>query len=84
MSEERACPWRRSLSSTSAPSALIPAAAAVTQQIAGRALEEGVMIVPGMRGMIDGVQGDHIQTSPPYSVIEVNAEQLLKPLEVAT
>jgi adenosylmethionine-8-amino-7-oxononanoate aminotransferase len=46
-------------------------------------LEEGVVVVPGMSGLIDGVAGDHIQISPPYIFSEANVEQLVGALEKA-
>jgi adenosylmethionine-8-amino-7-oxononanoate aminotransferase len=60
-----------------------PAEAGVTRRIVEGALAEGVMIVPGMSGMIDGVRGDHIQISPPYIFTEANVEQLVRALEQA-
>jgi adenosylmethionine-8-amino-7-oxononanoate aminotransferase len=56
----------------------------VTHRIVEAALEEGVMVVPGMSGMIDGVAGDHIQISPPYTFTEVHVERLVAALTAAT
>jgi adenosylmethionine-8-amino-7-oxononanoate aminotransferase len=55
----------------------------VTRRIVEAALEEGVMVVPGMSGMIDGVAGDHIQISPPYTFTEAHVERLVASLETA-
>ncbi len=55
----------------------------MTRRIVEAALAEGVMVVPGMGGMIDGVAGDHIQISPPYIFNEANVEQLVAALEAA-
>lgn len=60
-----------------------PPAAGVTRRIVEAMFAEGVMVVPGMSGMIDGVAGDHIQISPPYVFSEANIDQLVKALEVA-
>ena len=60
-----------------------PTEAGVTRRIVHHTLAEGVMVVPGMGGMIDGVSGDHIQISPPYIFDEANVEQLVTALEVA-
>jgi len=60
-----------------------PVEAGVTRRIVQATLAEGVMVVPGMSGMIDGVRGDHIQISPPYIFNEANAEQLVTALEAA-
>jgi len=43
-----------------------PPEAGVTRRIVEATLAEGVVVVPGMGGLIDGVAGDHIQISPPY------------------
>ena len=55
----------------------------VTRQIVEACLAEGVMVVPGMGGMIDGAAGDHIQISPPYIFSEANVEQLGNALETS-
>ena len=60
-----------------------PPQAGVTRQIVEATLEEGVMVVPGMSGMIDGVAGDHIQISPPYIFTEANVNELVGALEKA-
>ena len=60
-----------------------PPEAGVTRRIVEAALAEGVMVVGGMSGMIDGVAGDHIQISPPYIFTEANVEQLVRALEAA-
>ena len=60
-----------------------PPSAGVTRRIVEAALAAGVMVVPGMGGMIDGVAGDHIQISPPYIFTEANVAQLVAALETA-
>lgn len=60
-----------------------PPGAEVTRRIVEATLEEGVMVVPGMSGMIDGVAGDHIQISPPYIFSEAHVDQLVSALEKA-
>jgi adenosylmethionine-8-amino-7-oxononanoate aminotransferase len=60
-----------------------PPSAGVTRRIVEATLQQGVVVVPGMSGMIDGVAGDHIQISPPYIFTEANVEQLVRALEVA-
>ena len=60
-----------------------PPSAGVTRRIVEATLEQGVVVVPGMSGLIDGVAGDHIQISPPYIFTEANVEQLVGALEVA-
>jgi adenosylmethionine-8-amino-7-oxononanoate aminotransferase len=61
----------------------LPPDAGITRRIVEATLAEGVVIVPGMSGLIDGVAGDHIQISPPYIFTEANVEQLVRALEVA-
>ncbi len=60
-----------------------PPSAGVTRRIVEATLEQGVVVVPGMSGLIDGVAGDHIQISPPYIFTEAHVEQLVSALEVA-
>jgi len=55
----------------------------VTRRIVEATLAEGVMVVPGMSGMIDGRAGDHIQISPPYIFSEEHVERLVRALSVA-
>ncbi len=60
-----------------------PPEAGVSRRIVEACLAEGVMVVPGMGGMIDGVAGDHIQISPPYIFTEEHVERLVGALTVA-
>ena len=60
-----------------------PPEVGVTRRIVEATLAEGVVVVPGMGGLIDGVAGDHIQISPPYIFTEAHVEQLMRALEVA-
>jgi adenosylmethionine-8-amino-7-oxononanoate aminotransferase len=60
-----------------------PPAAQITRRIVEATLEQGVVIVPGMSGLIDGAAGDHIQISPPYIFTEAHVEQLVTALERA-
>ncbi len=60
-----------------------PPGASVTRRIVEATLEQGVVVVPGMSGMIGGIAGDHIQISPPYIFTEAHVEQLVRALEVA-
>ena len=57
--------------------------AEVTRRIVEATLDEGVVVVPGMGGMIDGVAGDHIQISPPYVFTERHVDQLVTALDKA-
>jgi len=60
-----------------------PPSAGVTRRIVAAMLEEGVLVVPGMSGMIDGVAGDHIQISPPYIFTEANVDEFMGALQKA-
>jgi adenosylmethionine-8-amino-7-oxononanoate aminotransferase len=60
-----------------------PPDAGITRRIVEATLAEGVVVVPGMSGLIDGVAGDHIQISPPYIFTEAHVEQLVRALEAA-
>ncbi len=60
-----------------------PTGAGVTRRIVQATLDQGVVVVPGMSGMIDGVAGDHIQISPPYIFTEANVDQLVGALETS-
>ena len=33
-------------------------------------MDKGVLIMPGAPGLIDGVKGDHIAVSPPFTITE--------------
>jgi adenosylmethionine-8-amino-7-oxononanoate aminotransferase len=60
-----------------------PPEAEITRQIVEATLDEGVIVVPGMAGMIDGGAGDHIQISPPYTFTEAHVDRLVTALETA-
>ena len=42
----------------------------VTAAVVNRVFEKGVLIMPGSPGMIDGINGDHIAISPPFTINE--------------
>jgi adenosylmethionine-8-amino-7-oxononanoate aminotransferase len=42
----------------------------VTSRVEHRAFEEGLLIMGGVRGLIDGVGGDHFEILPPYVIEE--------------
>jgi adenosylmethionine-8-amino-7-oxononanoate aminotransferase len=60
-----------------------PVKAEITRRIVEATMDEGVVVVPGMGGMIDGVAGDHIQISPPYVFTEAHVDQLVTALDKA-
>lgn len=53
----------------------------VSKTIVQRAFEKGVVIRPGVPGMVDGVSGDHILITPPFIIEEEHIEQLVNTLE---
>ena len=42
----------------------------VTSMIVNLAFEKGVLVMPGAPGLVDGVAGDHIAISPPFTITE--------------
>jgi adenosylmethionine-8-amino-7-oxononanoate aminotransferase len=48
----------------------------VTGAVVNRAFEKSVLIMPGSPGMIDGVNGDHIAISPPFTINEEQVEEI--------
>jgi adenosylmethionine-8-amino-7-oxononanoate aminotransferase len=42
----------------------------LTGRIVNRCMDKGVLIMPGAPGLIDGVKGDHIAVSPPFTITE--------------
>jgi adenosylmethionine-8-amino-7-oxononanoate aminotransferase len=42
----------------------------VTGRVVQEAFDRGVLIMPGAPGPLDGVNGDHVAISPPYTVTE--------------
>lgn len=49
----------------------------VTGRIVDRAFDKGVLIMPGAPGLIDGVAGDHIAISPPFTINEAEVAQVV-------
>ena len=48
----------------------------VSGAIVNRAFAKGVLIMPGSPGLIDGVAGDHIAISPPFTISEEQVEEI--------
>jgi len=42
----------------------------VTASVVDRVFERDVLIMPGAPGLVDGVAGDHIALSPPFTIDE--------------
>jgi len=49
----------------------------VTSLIVDRAFDQGVLVMPGAPGLVDGVAGDHIAISPPFTIREAEAQQVV-------
>ena len=47
----------------------------VTAAVVNKVFDRGVLIMPGSPGMIDGVNGDHIAISPPFTIDEEQVAQ---------
>jgi adenosylmethionine-8-amino-7-oxononanoate aminotransferase len=52
----------------------------VTAMVVDRALEKGVLIMPGAPGLEDGVAGDHIAISPPFTIEESEIRRIAEVL----
>lgn len=55
----------------------------VTARVVKHAFDEGVLIMPGAPGPIDGVNGDHIAISPPFTVNESEISRIVHVLRNA-
>ena len=52
----------------------------VTAAVVNRMFEKGVLVMPGAPGLIDGVAGDHIAISPPFTISEVEVVKVVEVL----
>ena len=55
----------------------------VTGRIVKETFDRGVLIMPGAPGPLDGVNGDHVAISPPYTVTEDEASRIARVLREA-
>ena len=55
-----------------------PAERGVTAAVVDRVFDKGVLIMPGAPGLVDGVRGDHIAISPPFTVDEDEVETTVR------
>lgn len=46
----------------------------VTTRIVDLCFKKGVLIMPGAPGLVDGVQGDHVAISPPFTITEAEVQ----------
>lgn len=49
----------------------------VTARVVDRAFEQGVLVMPGAPGLIEGVAGDHIAISPPFTITEDETQRIV-------
>ena len=49
----------------------------VTAMMVDAIFEKGVLVMPGAPGLIDGVEGDHIAISPPFTIDEEQVQQVV-------
>ena len=42
------------------------------------AFDMGVLLMPGAPGLIDGVAGDHIAISPPFTINESEVDEIVR------
>ena len=57
--------------------------ARLIESLTAHSFEHGLIIVGGVRGTVDGVVGDHIQITPPFTLSENEADELVNKLELA-
>ena len=50
----------------------------VTSRIVNLAFDMGVLLMPGAPGLIDGVAGDHIAISPPFTINESEVDEIVR------
>jgi adenosylmethionine-8-amino-7-oxononanoate aminotransferase len=55
----------------------------VTGAVVKQAFDRGVLIMPGAPGPIDGVNGDHIALSPPFTVNEKEVTKIVQVLKAS-
>ncbi|ORY26780.1 adenosylmethionine-8-amino-7-oxononanoate aminotransferase [Naematelia encephala] len=61
---------------------MFPKTHPITDIIAGDCLANGLVVYPGMKGTVDGLQGDHMLIAPPYIVTEEELRFLVDTLAV--
>ena len=55
----------------------------VTGRVVREAFDRGVLVMPGAPGPLDGVNGDHVAISPPYTVSESDVDRIATVLREA-
>lgn len=52
----------------------------VTGRVVTKVFDKGVLVMPGAPGPIDGVNGDHVAISPPFTVTEEEVDRIVQVL----
>ena len=60
-----------------------PVERGVTAAVVDRVFDRGVLIMPGAPGLVDGVAGDHIAISPPFTIDEAQVEETVQAVSAA-
>ena len=60
-----------------------PASLRLTERIVAKAFEMGLVLISGMPGCADGVNGDHIQLSPPFVITEAQIDEAVEIIQKA-
>lgn len=60
-----------------------PVSVRLTEQIVSRAMEMGLVLISGMAGCADGVNGDHIQISPAFVITEAQIDEAVEIIRTA-
>ena len=55
----------------------------VTGRVVKKAFEKGVLVMPGAPGPIDGVHGDHVAISPPFTITEDEIDHIIAVLKIS-
>jgi adenosylmethionine-8-amino-7-oxononanoate aminotransferase len=55
----------------------------VGARVAEEAMREGLIVLPGHSGLVDGVAGDHVMLTPPYVVTRAEIDDIVRMLRVA-
>ena len=50
----------------------------VTSRIVNSAFEKGVLLMPGAPGLVDGVAGDHVAISPPFTISAEEVDETVR------
>ncbi|KAL8280029.1 hypothetical protein RQP46_007610 [Phenoliferia psychrophenolica] len=72
--------WGVELVADKATKATFPTSFPITDLISNECLKKGLVVYPGMKGTVDGTNGDHMLIAPPYIITESELEFLVDTL----